>query len=89
MGQELDLLRPELDEKTVPLAPSKRLGWFLAMKKPSKRSGRVGHLCHELLPLLSEGFSRFDVSRHLRSMGDIGLEPMTPSVSSWCSSQLS
>ncbi len=25
----------------------------------------------------------------IQGMGDIGLEPMTPSVSSWCSSQLS
>jgi hypothetical protein len=40
-----------------------------------------------------DNYARFgkDMSRmrQIKKMGDTGLEPVTPSVSSWCSSQLS
>ena len=43
---------------------------------------------HEQTPGLREGTSSREILR-MCSVGDTGLEPVTPSLSSWCSNQLS
>ena len=54
----------------------------------SRGGSRVTTAAHKKAPvLLGSAIIREDLQN--RGVGDTGLEPVTPSLSSWCSSQLS
>ncbi len=53
-----------------------------------RREPHAQSSAHEKAPGLLETTALGDSPQN-RGMGDIGLEPMTPSLSSWCSNQLS
>src|SRR5262249_60021870 len=62
--------------------------WIEARPRLQTGAYRLSWSIWPLRPL-GDRYPKCSIRRVVRRMGDAGLEPATPSVSSWCSSQLS